>query len=401
MKPAASLALKASLNRALSGKRVSRSWPKGTKRRSTHSGAIARRCTTVTGIPLSPKEVAEVHADLAVSDYVDHLRETVGDHAAGLFVDVAMGKATPLLYNLNAWLGEGGQNGPYSERSQGQFRSDLQELAAWAEAVGLPLTVEAFTRQAVGRYVQERLAAPGANRATINRKISAASGYWRWMEKRGHAAGNPWVRQSVPKVRSAAPGGKKRPFAPNEIARLLNGGADQELDDAMRVAALTGARLDAIYRLTVGACRDGWFVMPPQKKEPGPRRVPIHSALHEIVERRSEGKKPTDFLFHEPGPLRAGRERSMAASKRFGHYRQRPGVDVHERPDGVRRSLVNFHSWRRTFTTLAEQAGQAPHIISAVIGHKEGRAGMTLGRYSGGPSDDQLRACVEAVRLPA
>jgi hypothetical protein len=39
------------------------------------------------------------------------------------------------------------------------------------------------------------------------------------------------------------------------------------------------------------------------------------------------------------------------------------------------------------------------HIIAVVVGHK--RSGMTLGRYSGGPLLEQVRRCVEAVRLPS
>ena len=353
------------------------------------------------GNPLTPREVAQEHADHALEARADHIRSTVGDAAAELLMDVAAGRATPLLHHLDGWLREGGRSGPYQPRSVRQFRSDLAELAAWAEASGVPKTVEAFTRQVAGRFIQERLAAPGANRKTINRKVSAASSYWVWLEKRGHAPLNPWARQSLPKVRKVAGTGDMRPFTDAELARLLAGGADQELDDAMRVAALTGARIEALYRLTVADCAGGWFVVPPQKKEPGPRRVPVHPALAGIVARRCADKVPSEFLFHEAGPLRPGRERSMAASQRFGRYRQKPGVGVHDRPEGQRQSFVNFHSFRRTFATKAEQAGQPPHIISSVVGHLEGRQGMTLGRYSAGPSDEQLRACVEAVRLPA
>ena len=54
---------------------------------------------------------------------------------------------------------------------------------------------------------------------------------------------------------------------------------------------------------------------------------------------------------------------------------------------GHRRSLVNFHSFRRCFITKAEQADQMEHIIAVVVGHK--RTGMTLGRYSGGPLLEQ------------
>jgi len=60
-----------------------------------------------------------------------------------------------------------------------------------------------------------------------------------------------------------------------------------------------------------------------------------------------------------------------------------------------------------TFTRTADGSSPrqkkpaSPNIISTVVGHAEGFQGMTLGVYSGGPSLDQLRACVGAVRLPA
>jgi integrase len=65
--------------------------------------------------------------------------------------------------------------------------------------------------------------------------------------------------------------------------------------------------------------------------------------------------------------------------------------------EGKRRSLINFHSFRRWFCTRAEQAGQPETIIAAVVGHK--RLGITFGTYSDGPSATQFRACVESVQL--
>jgi hypothetical protein len=57
-----------------------------------------------------------------------------------------------------------------------------------------------------------------------------------------------------------------------------------------------------------------------------------------------------------------------------------------------------IHSFRRWFCTKAKQAGQAETIIAAVVGYK--LHGMTFGVYSGGPSEKQFGACVEAVKLP-
>jgi integrase len=133
-------------------------------------------------------------------------------------------------------------------------------------------------------------------------------------------------------------------------------------------------------------------------KTPASRRmVPIHSAVWPMVEARILQKLQDAFLFHELGPApKPGRQRSMPISKAFGRYRVSVGVD--DRREGQRRSLTNFHSFRRCFVTLAEQAGIPESTIKSVVGHK--RQGMTFGVYSGGPSLEQRRACVEAVQLP-
>ena len=123
----------------------------------------------------------------------------------------------------------------------------------------------------------------------------------------------------------------------------------------------------------------------------------MHSSIWPVVVARIKDKPKGIFLFHELGPApMEGRQRSMPISKAFGRYRATVGV--HERVEGQRRSLVNFHSFRRWFITKAEQAGQQESIIRGVVGHK--RPGITLGTYSDGPSLEQLRACVEAVTLP-
>ena len=164
----------------------------------------------------------------------------------------------------------------------------------------------------------------------------------------------------------------------------------------MLVAALSGMRIEEMYRLTVSDVPDGWFRIRHSKTAAALRRVPVHTGLKALVARRIKGKKASDYLFHEAGPLREGRERSMAVSKRFGYYRRRLGVDdVHE---GGRQSAVDFHSWRRWFVTQARNANIDRAVVAAVVGHEVGN--LTDDLYSGGPSDGLRRACVEAVRLP-
>lgn len=115
-------------------------------------------------------------------------------------------------------------------------------------------------------------------------------------------------------------------------------------------------------------------------REPKGRTIPIHPRLRPIIKRRTLGKKLDDFLFEELPAATKTRPRSAAASQAFTRYRRSVGVGGNRGES----SRVDFHSFRRWFTTKAEQADIPPHIIDYVTGHK--RPGETLGRYSEGPS---------------
>jgi len=343
----------------------------------------------------------EIGQEAALRDYIadraGEIAERRGNTQAEAFLGLALSRATPLGHYVDDWLLEGGAKGPLRERTKAQYRTDIARLEAWAKGAHVPAVLEAFDRRTAGRFVADAIVGAGVNRKTGNRWVSAVSAYWKWMVRRGHVDSNTWIGQSLPKGGAVS---GKRPFTDGELTALLNGPAIPEIADAMRVAALSGMRIEEIYRLSVADCSGGWFNVRSAKTSAGVRKVPIHSDLAAIVTSRCAGKPSGAYLFHEAGgPAKPGRERSMYASRKFGVYRRH--LDIHERAEGQRQSNVDFHSFRRWFATAAERADQPPNIISAVLGHEEGRKGMTLSVYSGGPSEPQLRACVEAVRLPA
>ncbi|WP_280512690.1 tyrosine-type recombinase/integrase [Aurantimonas coralicida] len=227
------------------------------------------------------------------------------------------------------------------------------------------------------------------------------SRYWQWLHRRHEVEANVWKGVVLPEPR-VSDVEKERPFTEAELQTLLSGPATERMHDLMRMGALTGSRIDPIVCLRVKDCENDTFRFKPQKREPGPRLCPIHPDLQRIVARRCEGKHPDDDLFPEWPYLNSKdgqREKSSKASEEFTRYRRRVGVD--DVIPGNRRARVNFHSFRRWFATEAERADQPPHIISAVIGHRDGRAGTTLSVYSSGPKLEQARRCVEAVRLPS
>jgi integrase len=96
------------------------------------------------------------------------------------------------------------------------------------------------------------------------------------------------------------------------------------------------------------------------------------------------------YIFHELQETRFG-DRSVDLSKRLGRRLRSFGF--------TDKSLVASHSWRHRAATLLEQAGIVRDTCDYLLGHA--RPGEGRGRYSKGPSDEQLVAAARAVSLPA
>jgi hypothetical protein len=277
------------------------------------------------------------------------------------FADRAYGRATPLDTYLDPFLAS---RGKLREDTERRHRWAVKALADWLKAHQLPQTIEAVDGRTATRYVDDL--PPG------RRDPERLGLYWLWLVRREHAPNNPWRDlQAAPRARVEP----ERAWTDDEVKRLLDGPASPPLRLLMEVAALTGARLDAIIRMEV---KGDTIILPPQKKERGPRTIPLHSHLQGSLR---EG---------HTWPWPAGNRASQA----FTTYRRTVlGAD----PPGRRRAVANMHSWRRWFISKAERAGIDERIISDVVGHV--RRSMT-GRYSSGATMEQMRVCVEAVKLP-
>lgn len=265
-------------------------------------------------------------------------------------------------------------------------------------------------RTLAGRYYAQHISL--LHKSTAKKHLGSVKLYWDYLIKRGHISGqNPWQGQAMPdRSRRIERNShqQERPFTDEEILTLLNSSYPPrmneaykaQLHDAMRISALSGMRLAEIITLWVEECithenGDNYFNIRQGKTSAAKRTVPIHPQLLEIIDRRQHGKKSNDWLFHE---LSKERDPSDIFSKRFAAYRNK--LNVRDNVRNQRRSLVNFHSFRRWFITKAEQAGIQENIISEVVGHTEGRKSITLKVYSAGPSERQKIICVNSIQLP-
>lgn len=355
--------------------------------RETIEAALGERVDALLGQPISPDP------DDPSSPVYDEAREA----RAAMLSEVAFGRGTPLATHLTTYHGQSNRKA----RTQADDRRAVEYLSDWCRQDNLAPTIENISRKRAGQFINGYLTGDQKGQAiarkTANKYISSLSGYWKWMEKRGLVEANVWQGQSLPKE-VKAPEEMARAFTDEEMIKLLTGDAKPYLAAMIRIAALTGARIGAIAELRVEDVAGGRITFQPQKREKGTRTIPVHPDLVATFQQLSKGKQPSEWIFPElPVPPKGSQlERSMPAVKLFGRYRESLGV--RDRIEGARRDRITFHSFRRWFITKAEQAGIEPHVIETVVGHK--RQGMSLGLYSGGPSMEQLRRCVESVKLP-
>lgn len=343
------------------------------------------------------RRAQERHDDAFFDDIAVEAEKVEAEHGGDVaqkFYAAATGtKLTDIDAHLDAYIAAK-KIGP---KFAAETRRAVTRVKEWRSA----LSLEKFTLALTREYVDSELM-PGRAAATVNKALTALSGYWDWVRIRELVIGleDHWPKFR-PKADPRRPGEKERAFTEDEVIKLFKTPMRHDVQDASVIGALTGARLEEIARIKVrdANLKTMMVYLAGTKTESSERTIPLHSKLRPIVARRSKGKKPDDWLFDELPERDKGDQkgRSSPISTEFTRHRREVGVD--EVLAGRRRSLVNFHSWRRWFITKAERAGIAPHIIEAVDGHK--RKGETLGTYSLGPdAEKQMRVCVEAVKLP-
>lgn len=275
----------------------------------------------------------------------------------------------------------------------------LSILLDWMEANDIEPFIENINRRNAIRFLDWLDADTNLSWASKAKYFGRIKFYWAWLARREYAKENPFKELNLEKPETER-ADDERPYTDAEVQRLLMGSPMEgdRMRDVMMIAALTGARLDAVIDLKVGGLFDGYFTFKAQKKERGGRDVPVHPGLDEIVARRIANKNPGDDLFPEwPGPPSTSvKPRSSYFSKRYTKYTS--DIGVRDEEQGRRRSKINFHSWRRWFITKLERARVREPLIAAIVGHK--RPGMTLGLYSGGPEFLEAQEAIALVKLP-
>jgi integrase len=188
---------------------------------------------------------------------------------------------------------------------------------------------------------------------------------------------NPWKGQGdysekpAKKARRAGTDIKKRPFIKDELVALLKadpnehsgGSYSGELYDLIRLALVTGCRIDELCKLQIGdvLVTDRAIHIREGKTDNATRTIPVLEEAWGIIKRRlkeAPGGRPEAYLLPELKPGGPDGKRSWYLTKVFGRFRRSVlGEEGEvELASGRSKSPVDFHSFRRTFATYLEHA---------------------------------------------
>lgn len=315
----------------------------------------------------SEREILEAALDQRADQIDEPLRDTFRSNASATGIQIKD--------HYETWADEALVAG----QTRSQHKSAVKRYLEWA---GELVTIEQTDRIKAGEYVSHLLASSGLSRRTIKRHLSSLSQLWEWFDSKGLGRKaayleNVWLRHKLGKK----PKGSTRiGLTDEQILKLLNGQSrskkfDQLLWDLLRLALLSGARLDelcALKRTEVQKREDGyWITVSDGKTDAAVRAIPLHNDAVPIIERRLKDKE--EYVFAGLVPGGPDDKRSWYVSKAYARFRNQ--VEV-------KGKWQDFHALRNTFIDMMEGLEIPESTVKLLVGHK--RVSMTYGHYSKG-----------------
>ncbi|MFN4143526.1 tyrosine-type recombinase/integrase [Aestuariivirga sp.] len=310
------------------------------------------------------------------------------------FLDVANGREVKRLSAfVEPWMASIGHLAPNTLLER---KSVIEKLLKWSGDNGV-LNVSRFSRD----HAKAFTATLGKEPATVSKALQAPSSLWKYMKDEGvQVDPDIWKYLAPKKPRREKNEDLERPFTHAELKVLMSGPARRDLKDAMTISLYTGMRLSELGYLRVEHVdlTKKTLLVPGGKNHNAFRLIPLHPKLASLLRSRMEDKEPRVFIMHELGDegLKHGRKRSAKLSQAFTRYRESLGIT--EEREGKRRSLVNFHSFRRTADTamIEHHPPIAPHVIDAFFGWSD--QGKMRNRYAvGAELMAQMRKALAAL----
>ena len=270
------------------------------------------------------------------------------------------------LFQLQPWLALLASRG-MRPRQLHQYESDLRKFSTSLNVIG------DIKGEKLQKFYERSFLAIAPN--TVIKKFSVIRSYWRYLVSHKLVAKElrPFDNIMLPSKRVIY---KKRAWTPAQVChfwRLSKALSDEPLAQAIRIAAFTGSRIEAVCGISerdVFEAEDGKLAVRfEDKSEAGFRDVPIHSSIEPmIVALRAVASANRGYLI-QADTANQFNDRSTGIGKRFSRLKTKEG-----HPRGL-----DFHSIRRTTIGLFSKASCPEAVTADIVGHD--KPGMTYGVY--------------------
>ncbi len=160
------------------------------------------------------------------------------------------------------------------------------------------------------------------------------------------------------------------------------------LQECILLGMYTGMRLNEICDLKLAQVGPDWIQVADGKTDAAVRRLPIHSAIKQMVERLVQDSKD-GYLLSGLSSNNRYNYRSAAISKKFGYLKKSMGFSDRKH---------TFHSFRATLITHLMNAEADSTLSKKLVGHKI--QDLTWGGYAGDTDWDKKVEILELVTYP-
>jgi integrase len=297
----------------------------------------------------------------------------------------------------NKYLKDVAKDWKLNEKKRGLKEKTIDQMVSDVELITNQFpTAHRINAESVDLWIKHIAKKGELSASAVTRIIGSGKNFFKYLQFIKEVAKkepNPFVIPDEYKI-SNKPNSKSAnktqswlPFSSKEIVDLYQIALDENkmLADLILIGMHTGARIEEICSLL---CKDinleeESITIADGKTDAGNRVIPIHPYIKDLVKALIESSTD-DYLLSKLTKNKYG-DRSNAIGKRFGRLKTKQNFS----------SRYVFHSIRKTFTTILENAGIGENLAADIVGHEKPR--ITFGLYSGGASLEVMKEAIKKV----
>jgi integrase len=325
--------------------------------------------------------------DEVLEEETNRLELETNQIVAQTFNQVSKGKVKLLASYIDKWE-QHQQDRKLTEKNIHQMKRDLTLLTD-----DIP-TTNLIDKKICSNWIKTVAETHNFSASSVTRIISACNNFFRYLQYIGIFEDDEPTPFKIPKsfqinnnpnAKAIHKTNSWRPFLQVQVEQLYRAALDKgdnELADLIALAAYTGARIEELCSLkkeTV-SLNSMTISIDDAKTKAGIRIVPIHPKILSVFERLKTDSE-NDYILSNLTQSKYG-VRSNAIGKRFGRLKKAHGYG----------ELHVFHSIRKTFITLLQQASIPEFITADIVGHEIQT--MSYGLYSDGTTVEQRRSAI-------